>query len=200
MLNGAHSMIAYAGFLAGCTYVRDAMGNRGLSQLVARHLSAAAATLEPLSGIDLGAYGQALEARFCNPEIAHETYQIAMDGTEKLPQRLLEPALKALHNGQDLRPFAFAVAAWMRYCLGKREDSTGYALRDPREARIAAALAEATTDAGSISDALHGLLDVFPAELRDHAPWREMVEAILSVILEGGMQSAIDLEAGQFQR
>tara|TARA_R110000751_G_scaffold234229_9_gene335807 strand:+ start:112013 stop:113500 length:1488 start_codon:yes stop_codon:yes gene_type:complete len=200
MLNGAHSMIAYAGFLAGCTYVRDAMGNSGLSQLVARHLSAAAATLEPLSGIDLGAYGQALEARFCNPEIAHETYQIAMDGTEKLPQRLLEPALKALHNGQDLRPFAFAVAAWMRYCLGKREDGTEYALRDPREARIAAALAEATTDAGSISDALHGLSDVFPAELRDHVPWREMVEAILSVILEGGMQSAIDLEARQFQR
>ena len=103
MLNGAHSMLAYVGFLSGHALVRDVMADRALARLVARHISAAAATLAPLEGIDFTQYGAELEARFRNPFIAHETYQIAMDGTLKLPQRLLQPAEAALRMGQDVR-------------------------------------------------------------------------------------------------
>ncbi|MCP1168825.1 mannitol dehydrogenase family protein, partial [Limimaricola sp. ASW11-118] len=116
MLNGAHSLIAYAGFVAGHTLVRDAMASAALAALVRRHIAAAARTLGPLPGIDLAAYGAELAARFANPAIAHETYQIAMDGSQKLPQRIFGPAWDAQQAGRDLRPFAFATAAWARYC------------------------------------------------------------------------------------
>ena len=69
---------------------------------------------------------------------AHETYQIAMDGTEKLSQRILAPALEVREKGLNVGPFAFAVATWMRYCLGRLDDRTRFALRDPRERRLAA--------------------------------------------------------------
>ncbi len=196
MLNGSHSMIAYAGFLAGKKYVRDAMSDPALSRLVARHLEAAARTLKPLSGIDLAAYAQDLAERFKNPEIAHETYQIAMDGTEKLPQRLLIPATFALENGEAIRPFAFAVAAWMRYALGRSEDGIAYALRDPREDTIAALLKTTGNTASAISDALHDIDGLFPEALKASAKWRSSVEAILAAMLAKGMRQAIADEAG----
>ncbi len=195
MLNGAHSMLAYAGFLAGHRYVRDVMRDAAMSRLVARHLAAASATLGRLADIDLDAYAAALTARFSNPAIAHETYQIAMDGTEKLPQRLLAPALEALGSGQDIAPFAFAVAAWMRYCLGRKDDSTAYALRDPREAAIGSALASAGTDPSAIAGALMALPGVFPEALTADPRWRGAVVARLGAMLERGVAEALKHEA-----
>lgn len=194
ILNGSHSMLAYAGFLSGRKYVRDVMGDPALAALVARHLAAAAATLPALSGIDLDAYAAALKARFENPAIAHETFQIAMDGTEKLPQRLLAPAAEIVARGGNAGAFAFAVAAWMRYCLGRTDGGQKYALRDPREAEICMALAGAAT-AESVSAALHSLPGLFAAALKDNAAWRRAVAARLATMLDKGMSEAIRLEA-----
>ncbi|QIB33595.1 mannitol dehydrogenase family protein [Ancylobacter pratisalsi] len=191
MLNGSHSMLAYAGFLAGHRYVREVMADPDLALLVRRHLAAAAAVLPALEGIDLGAYGEALAERFANPAIAHETYQIAMDGTEKLPQRLLHPAVSALKAGQPLRPFAFAVAAWMRYCLGESDGGASYALRDPREAEIRAVLTGHARDAGAISLALQALPGLFPEALRTSPLWRAEVEDALAGMIANGMAEAV---------
>lgn len=199
MLNGSHSMLSYAGFLCGHRCVRDVMADAALAALVDRHLKAAAATLAPLDGIRLDDYAAELVGRFRNPAIAHETYQIAMDGTEKLPQRILQPALHALEHGQNPRPFAFAVAAWMRYCLGETDAGAPYALRDPREAQIAAALAGAGGDAGGdaagISAALHRLPGLFPAALTANAAWRAGIESALAAMLKHGMREAVRREA-----
>lgn len=130
MLNGSHSMLAYAGLLSGYRFVRDVMADPALSRLVARHLSAAAALMPTLSGIDLTAYAEALLDRFRNRAIAHETSQIAMDGTEKLPQRIFQPALLAIQRGIDPAPFAFATAAWMRYALGRTEGGVSSDIRN----------------------------------------------------------------------
>ncbi|WP_454288706.1 mannitol dehydrogenase family protein [Rhizobium arsenicireducens] len=195
MLNGSHSMLAYAGFLAGHHYVRDVMADDSLAALVRRHLSSAAAVLPPLCGIDLAAYGQALAERFENPTIAHETYQIAMDGTEKLPQRLLAPAVLALEAGLPVRPFAFAVAAWMRYCLGETDGGDTYALRDPRAVEITAVLASLPHEAEAISDALQRLPGLFPAKLLEASQWRCEVSRALGRMLDLGMRGAIAEEA-----
>ena len=45
MLNGAHSMLAYSGFIAGHAYVRDVMADAALAALVAVD-----AELDPLVG------------------------------------------------------------------------------------------------------------------------------------------------------
>lgn len=194
MLNGAHSLLAYAGFIAGHAYVRDAMRDGKLARLVRRHMGEAARTLGPVPGIDLDRYAADLVARFANPAIAHETRQIAMDGTQKLPQRLLEPAEIAVSRGLPLDTYAFAVAAWMRYALGSKEDGERHPLRDPREAEIAALLAGAN-DAGAIAEALLGLPGLFPPELMRSDMWRKAVAGRLNTMLERGMAAAIASEA-----
>jgi fructuronate reductase len=197
MLNGAHSMLAYSGYIAGHQYVRDVMGDAALSRLVARQMRAASRTLDPVPGVDLDAYAADLMARFANPSIAHQTYQIAMDGTQKLPQRLIEPAIVTLRAGASLDAYAFAVAAWMRYCLGMNEQGQTYALRDPREAEIAALVAGAGGDASSIVDRLLALPGLFPDELSSAPQWRAAVKGRLETMLADGMRAAIAREAAE---
>ena len=190
MLNGAHSMLAYAGFLSGRRYVRDTVGPAGFRPLIERHFKAAASTLPRLPGIDLCAYARQLLSRFANPAIAHETYQIAMDGTEKLPQRILAPALEAREKGLNVRPFAFAVATWMRYCLGRLDDGTRFALRDPREEEIGCLLSGVVTPS-DVVDALHALPNFFPEQLRTDPIWRRAVNCCLGTMMGEGMQAAL---------
>ncbi len=197
MLNGAHSMLAYAGFIAGHKYVRDVMADGDLSRLVSRHMSEAARTLEPVPDVDLGRYAEQLRARFANPAIAHETWQIAMDGTQKLPQRLIEPARTALERGLPIDAYAFAVAAWMRYALGETEKGEPYALRDPREAEIRAALAGSGGDAGDIVKILLALPGLFPDALATSTAWGEAVTERLGTMLADGMRVAITHEAAR---
>lgn len=180
MLNGAHSLLAYLGFIAGHEFIRDTMQDAGLKSLAERHMKAAAATLDPLVGIDFDDYARALIARFENRAIAHRTYQIAMDGTQKLPQRLLQPAAEALARGEDAETFAIAVAGWMRYAMGIDREGKPYDLRDPRAGEIAAILNKADRDGASIASALFSLPGLFPAALTTNAAWTGRVERALA--------------------
>jgi fructuronate reductase len=193
MLNGSHSMLAYCGFLAGHRYVRDVMGDAKLVALVERHLTAAGQTLSPLPGVDFRKYAQDLLARYANPYLAHETYQIAMDGTEKLPQRILSPAVDALRNRQPLDAFAFATAAWMRYALGRTDSGENYDLRDPREPALRKHLSDATNPALMVQT-LQGLPGLFPRELAEHPDWTPAVIQRFTLMLQHGMRAAIDRE------
>lgn len=195
MLNGAHSLIAYAGYLAGHVHVRDAMRDPALSALVDRHMRAAGRTVGALPDIDLDRYRADLLARFANPAIAHQTYQIAMDGTEKLPQRLLAPAVEALEASDDLSTYATAVAAWMRYAQGTDGAGRPHDLRDPREAEIRAVLAKAGPEPAGIATALMALPDLFPAALRDSAAFRDAVVRRLAAMQGAGMAGALAQEA-----
>lgn len=195
MLNGSHSMLAYAGFLSECTYVRDVMSDADLAALVHRHLRAAAGLLQPLSGVDFQEYAAALVERFSNPAIAHETFQIATDGTQKLAQRIFQPALVAAEQGQDLRPFAFATAMWMRFCLQKLDNGAPYDLRDPRAQEIQAALASCHRNASEISTVLHDLPDLIPAQLKADQGWRSHVDDVLNAALTEGCRIALQKEA-----
>ena len=163
MLNGPHSLVAYAGFLTGKKYVRDAMLDDAIAKLVARHINAASLTLEPLTGVEFAEYAEDLARRFRNPNIAHETYQIAMDGTRKLPQRIFEPALESLNRGVSIDPFAFATALWMRYCVGKTEDGALYDLRDPRENQLKAIFDRHESSVEHIREQIFAMPDFMPA-------------------------------------
>ncbi|OWV96484.1 D-mannonate oxidoreductase [Rhizobium sp. R72] len=184
MLNGAHSLLAYLGYIGGYEFIRDVMDDTGLAALARRHMNAAAATLDPVPGIDLDAYADELIARFANKAIAHRTYQIAMDGTQKLPQRLLEPATEALTHGAKAETYAIAVAAWMRYALGVDRKGENYELRDPRAVEIAALLANVPRNGGAVSKALFGLPGLFPAALTGNVAWTEDVVNKLEILIQ----------------
>lgn len=194
MLNGGHSLLAYAGFLLGHRYVRDVMQDPDLRWIIQRHLAAASNLLPPLKGVDFDHYAEALENRFTNPAIAHETFQIATDGTQKLRQRIFDPAIAASEAGQDIHPFAFATALWMQFCLRKRDDGTAYDLPDPRADEIIKALAISATTATEISQALHALPNFVPSSLSSNAIWRADVEDSLTIMLRDGCRAAIRRE------
>ncbi|NIZ11732.1 mannitol dehydrogenase family protein [Pseudooceanicola sp. HF7] len=192
MLNGAHSMLAYAGFHAGLPLVRDVMAHAPLAALVRRHLAAAAATLPPIPGMDLKAYAAALAARFENPSIAHETFQIAMDGSEKMPQRIFAALQDARTRGVDIRPFAFATAAWARHISMATHDCAPYELRDPRAADLRA-MAEGK-EADEIVASLRKA-PFIPATLFTDMDFWTKVEGILAEMLFEPMSDVISREA-----
>lgn len=191
MLNGAHSLIAYLGFLAGHEFVRDAMADPAFAALVRAHMRAAGKTLDPVPGIDLDVYADQLAARFANRAIAHRTYQIAMDGTQKLPQRLVEPAAILLERGENAGTYALAIAAWMRYGLGHDRNGKSYDLRDPRGEEIVARVKSVTPSGRAVSAALFALPGLFPSALTENAGWRAEVERLLALLLAGDVATAI---------
>ena len=195
MLNGAHSMLAYAGFLAGCTHVRDVMQDEALSLLVSRHIRAAASVLKPLPSVDFNEYALVLLDRFANPAIAHETYQIATDGTQKIPQRIFEPALAAMDAGHDIRPYAFATAMWMRFCLQRSDEGARFELRDPRATEITAAISSAEQYPKALSYHFHLLPNFIPKRLANNDQWRADIDDVLGTAMSAGCRAAITREA-----
>ncbi|MFM6853678.1 MAG: mannitol dehydrogenase family protein [Sphingopyxis sp.] len=117
MLNGAHSAIAYIGLMRGHEYVHQAMGDGAIAPLVRQlMLNEAAATLAPADGQDLPAYAQSLIDRFANSALPHRLIQIAMDGTQKIPQRWLETAAwHQQHGGAPCPAILTAYAAWLAF-------------------------------------------------------------------------------------
>ena len=88
MLNGSHSLLAYVGLLVGHETVFDAVSDANLLRLIGRYMAEEAApTLDMPAGIDLSVYAHDLKARFANDSLQHRLRQIAMDGSQKLPQR-----------------------------------------------------------------------------------------------------------------
>lgn len=137
LLNASHSLIAYLGYLAGHRTVAEAIAAPGAAALVERLWDEAAPTLDVPAGTDLAAYRRQLLARFANPHLAHRTWQIAMDGTQKLPQRLLDTIRDNLAAGRPVSIALLGVAAWMRYARGIDERGAPIDLRDPlREALL----------------------------------------------------------------
>lgn len=193
MLNGAHSMLAYSGQLVGRAYVRDVMANPEHAVLVRVHLAAAAATVRGLS-LDLGAYASALTDRFANPAIAHATAQIAMDGTQKLPQRITAPALESLAAGTPVRPFAFALAAWLAWLARRDTEGRLGPLDDPKAAALTAAIKPQTTASGLVSAVARVCPDILPPNLSGGA-FGAALRELLTMMLAEGMLAAIVREA-----
>ena len=130
LLNGAHSALAYLGLLRGRETVAEAMADAELAEFVRTlMIEDIAPTLSPPPGLDVGAYIEAVLTRFRNPAIRHLLSQIAWDGSQKLPIRLLGTVRDALEAGRPVRRLATPVAAWMRFVADRAR--RGETLVDP---------------------------------------------------------------------
>ncbi len=137
MLNGAHSLMAYAGLLAGHVHVHEAVADPALRAQVEALMDEAAATLPAAAREGASAYAAALIARFENPELAHRLDQIAMDGTQKVPYRFVGTLRAALAQQGRTPAVCAAMRAWMDFCLA--QTAQGLALDDPGAEAIARA-------------------------------------------------------------
>lgn len=130
LLNGAHSTLAYVGLLRSHETVRDAMADVQLARFVrAMMLEDIAQTLHAPAGLDIPAYVDALLARFRNPAIAHRLSQVAWDGSQKLPIRILGTVSDALAAGRQIDRLVVPIAAWIRFL--ERQARAGEAIIDP---------------------------------------------------------------------
>jgi fructuronate reductase len=117
LLNGAHSAIAYLGVLAGWMTVDVALAQPPLARFIDQLLrdEVAPTIANELPGFDLAAYRAQLMQRFANPALAHKTVQIAMDGSQKIPQRWLNTVRDRLAAGAPIDRLALALAAWVTH-------------------------------------------------------------------------------------
>ena len=190
MLNGSHSFLAYLGYLAGYAHISDCMQDASYRR-AARHLMMAeqAPTLR-ISGVDLGAYADSLIARFSNPALQHRTWQIAMDGSQKLPQRLLDGIRIHLKQGSPWPLLALGVAAWMRYVSGVDDMGNAIDIRDPLAEKIRA-IVETSHDENRVA-ALLTLQEIFGSDLPANPQFVQAVEeAWHSLVREGARQAVL---------
>lgn len=113
MLNGAHSALAYLGLARGHGFVHEAVADPAIRPLIDRLMrEEALPTIPAAPGQDLAAYADSLLDRFANPALNHRLIQIAMDGSQKIPQRWLETLAENQRLGRGCPSLLAALAAW----------------------------------------------------------------------------------------
>lgn len=132
MVNGTHSALAYLSVLAGWPTVDVAIAQPAMRAYIGDLMrEEIAPTLPALEGLDLAAYSERLLKRYSNPALKHQTRQIAMDGSQKLPQRLLGTIRERLAKSQRIDGLALAVAGWLMYLQGVDATGATYTISDP---------------------------------------------------------------------
>ncbi|MGH6615793.1 mannitol dehydrogenase family protein [Sphingomonas sp.] len=189
LLNGSHSAIAYLGGLAGIDFVHEVIALPAARAFVAALMDETAATLTPPPGLDVPAYRAALLARFANPALQHRTRQIAMDGSQKLPQRLLAPIIARLDRGLAAPALTLAVAAWMAWTGGRNDLGAAHAVEDPLASVVADALGKATAPEDRVA-ALLSLSQIFPVRLAGDQSFRQALIDDLALLQEQGARAA----------
>ncbi|MFO1061209.1 MAG: mannitol dehydrogenase family protein [Dongiaceae bacterium] len=191
MLNGSHSMLAYLGYLAGHEHVSEAIADPHLRRFIHDFMTEEAMPTLPAGLGDLAAYREALLQRFANPALRHRTWQIAMDGSQKLPQRLLGTIRDRLARGLPVARATLGVAAWMRYVMGVDEQGRPIDVRDPLAERLRRICAAAGDAPEALVDGLLQVAPVFGDDLPRNAPFRAAVAGHLGALLRRGALATV---------
>ncbi len=137
LLNGSHSALAYRGLLAGYETVAQAIADPTIRAFIADMMAhEVAPSLTAPSGIDLVGYQSDLLERFANPSLNHSLLQIAADGSQKLPQRILDPIRDRLARGEPFERLSQVVAFWLRFVTMRQENGYQFPLDDPMAADL----------------------------------------------------------------
>ncbi len=191
LLNGSHSTLAYLGFLAGHDYIWQASSDPQLATLIERQMTEEIVpTLVAPPATDLAAYCAQLRTRFRNPALPHRTQQIAMDGSQKLPQRLLGTVRDRIAAGASFAHLALAVAGWIRYASGVDERGGVIAVSDPLAATFASIAATSGRDPATVAA---GFLDLRPVfgDLAADAAFRAAVTRNVVALFRDGVRATL---------
>jgi fructuronate reductase len=196
MLNGAHSAVAYLGGLAGYEYVAEAVTDDVIAACADRLMMVdAAPTLDPPPGMELGEYAEQVLRRFGNTALRYRCAQVAMDGSQKFPQRLVGTIADRLSRGATPAWAALAVAAWMRHVWTERtDDGRPFPVDDPMADVFRARLAEAGGPA-EVVVALLGIGAIFGG-LAESSVLRDLLtDHLARLSRDGTRRAAADLLA-----
>lgn len=192
MLNGSHSTLAYLGYLAGHQYVSEAIAQPAFRSLISALMTEDVMPTLPMERSSLVQYRDALLDRFSNPALRHRTWQIAMDGSQKLPQRLLGTIRDRLKGGHSVTRISLGVAAWMRYVTGIDEQGQPIDVHDPLAARLRGIADAANKDPARLVDGLLNVREIFGDDLPASAPFRAALHAHVQSLLETGSRRTVE--------
>jgi len=185
MLNGTHSSMAYLGYLSGYEFIAEVIANGDFLRFVSNELNEEIAPTLGMGKAQTDAYAGQLVERYSNTAMKHRTYQIAMDGSQKLPQRLLGTIADRLTAGAPIERLSLAVAAWMVYAHGVDLKGKPIPVQDPMAAEFAA------IDPARLVEGYLAIDRVFPRELAGNAVFRETVEKKVELLREVGALEAV---------
>ncbi|WP_245419869.1 mannitol dehydrogenase family protein [Phyllobacterium salinisoli] len=189
MLNGTHSALAYLGFLSGIQTISQTVADPVFRDFLAGlWRNEIIPTVPAPDGTDLAAYADQLLERYSNPAISHRTAQIAMDGSQKLPQRILGTVRDRLKAGQPWERLALIIAAFITYAGGTDEKGQAIDVKDP--------LANQLKADGQASPATHvrhviSIGSIFGADLGRDERFIKTVEAAYRTLLTHGAHAAV---------
>jgi hypothetical protein len=192
LLNGSHSTLAYLGYLAGYDFLWQASADPELAKLVERLMTdEVIPTLEAPPNVDLAAYGAQVRERFRNPALPHRTKQVAMDGSQKLPQRFLATVRERLAAGKSIAHLALAIAGWIRYASGTDESGRPIAVSDPLAPKFAAIASASGGNASQIADGFLDLVEVFGTDLTHDVAFRRAVSRDVGSLFRDGVRRTL---------
>lgn len=189
MLNGSHSFLAYLGYLAGYAHINECMEDAAFREAARRLMLDEQAPTLRIKDVDLTVYADSLLERFANPALQHRTWQIAMDGSQKLPQRMLDGIRVHLERKTQWPLLALGVAGWIRYVSGTDEHGNTIDVRDPLSDKIRA-IVDASSDDDRVN-ALLGLNEVFGHDLAQNSVFVEAVSQAYQRIARHGARQAV---------
>ncbi|MEU3456270.1 mannitol dehydrogenase family protein [Micromonospora sp. NPDC006766] len=186
LLNASHSLLAYLGALAGYDTIAAAVTDDRLAAAAEALMADVTPTLRTPDGLDLADYRRQVLTRFANPALRHRTVQVAMDGSRKLPVRVLGTVRDRLSAGAVPRHAALAVAAWMVY-VAQGRDTRGrkLPLDDPMAARLRAAVAGVEGHPHRLVDSLLRVPEIFGADLPEHEGFRAALVDHVAHVMKG---------------
>ncbi|EKS7425578.1 TPA: fructuronate reductase [Enterobacter cancerogenus] len=191
MLNGSHSFLAYLGYLAGYAHINECMEDEHFRQAARRLMLDEQAPTLRITDVDLTAYADSLIDRFANPALQHRTWQIAMDGSQKLPQRMLDGIRVHLERHTVWPLLALGVAGWMRYVSGTDDQGNAIDVRDPLSEKIRG-IVSTSSEADRVT-ALLGLNEIFGHDLPQTPAFVDaIVQAYQRLIRDGARRAVIE--------
>ncbi len=191
LLNGPHSAIAYLGCLGGYATVAESMANGVFAAFIEKLMrNEILPEVSAPPGFDLADYVAALQRRFANSALAHRTAQIAMDGSQKLPQRLLPVIRSRLAQGRGIVCLATVIAAWVRYLAGSDLQGRPLEIHDPLAGRLRP-LAGSGDDSALAARAVLSVREVFGEDLGEAPIFIDAVTAALRRLGTAGVEGAM---------
>ena len=187
LLNGSHSTLAYVGNALGFECVHQAIADPDLCRLVRLQMEEEAApSLQPATGLDTVRYSAAILNRFANSELPHRLSQIAMDGSQKIPQRWLATISERAGRGEESPHHMLSLAAWIAYTRGRP-----HVVDDPLSDRFAAIWQVAGHDLGRVVGTFISETGIFPAAFAARRDLREQLAATLRKWMEQGPRATL---------
>lgn len=163
LLNASHSTLAYVGLQLGHAFVHEAIADPDLQAFVVAQIQDEAVTsLPPNAGLDTSSYIDALLERFANADLHHRLDQIAMDGSQKLPQRWLATIAARLGQGLDSPRHLASLAAWMAYTAAAPNIAN-----DPLVSTYAAIWTESAGNLREVAARFVSDLGIFPSAIEE---------------------------------